>query len=228
MLQAVEPQGETTIRSDELELKDNGERTIFRGNVVLAQPPYTLLADEMVQTRATEIVDAKGHIRATWLRETGEKIVATGRRGRYNPAKKITELWNQATVTRWETAVDTMPVKLSADRFTALETEDVVWASSNVFVRQGTRMWAKADEAKLVRAEERVYFWGRKRPARIHYEDAQGMTDFNSWDGWISMNPKRARLMREVKGHVVPRKKEVPAAAAPVQGPALFPALPTP
>ena len=204
---AAERAANTTIQSDELELKDNGARTIFRGNVRLTQPPYTLTADQMVQTRATEIVDARGRVKATWQRETGEKVVATGQMARYNPKTKITELWSRATVTRWETAVDTMPVVLSAHHFKALETEDVVWASTDVHVRQGSQMWAKADEAKLVRAEERVYFWGRKRKAMIHYEDHQGVTDFRSWEGWLSMNPKRGRLMREVQGHIVPRKK---------------------
>jgi lipopolysaccharide transport protein LptA len=219
----------TTIRSDELELQDNGARTIFRGHVVLNQAPYTLKADQMIQTRATQIVEATGHITATWIRETGEKLVATGRRGRYNPVTRVTELWEKPVLTRWETAVDTMPVVLSARKFTARETEEVVLASSNVYVRQGTRMWGKADEAKYVRGEGRVYFWGRKRPASIHYQDVQGMTDFTSWEGWINLDPKKARLSREVRGHVVPKPQPpAPAPVGPVQGPALFPGLSKP
>src|SRR5579864_7779438 len=69
---------EATITSDQLELLDNGARSVFTGHVVLKQDPYLLLADRMIQTKATGIVDAYGHIQGTWITDKGEKVLAEG------------------------------------------------------------------------------------------------------------------------------------------------------
>src|SRR5438552_619671 len=93
---------EATITSDELEILNNGAKTVFTGHVILKQVPYVLLADRMVQTKATGIVEAAGHIHGTWTGPSGEKIVATGTHARYTPAAKSIELWDDARLTRWE------------------------------------------------------------------------------------------------------------------------------
>src|ERR1035438_9078044 len=74
---------EATITSDEFEAVDNGAQSIFTGHVVLTRSPYVLHADRMVRAKATEVVEANGHIQAVWIRPTGEKIIAVGGRARY-------------------------------------------------------------------------------------------------------------------------------------------------
>src|SRR5437899_2031491 len=54
----AESQSSATITSDELEIRDNGAQTFFRGHVVLTEKPYLLLSDEMIRTKSTGIVDA--------------------------------------------------------------------------------------------------------------------------------------------------------------------------
>src|SRR6266700_1967397 len=75
---------EATITSDELELQNNGEVTIFRGHVVLEQNPYQVRADKMVRTRATSIVDADGHVIGSWVSAKGEKIRVEGEKASYD------------------------------------------------------------------------------------------------------------------------------------------------
>src|SRR5439155_10293555 len=64
---------EATIASDELELRNNGEVTIFKGHVILKQDPYQVSSDRMVRTKATGIVEAAGHVKGTWISPKGEK-----------------------------------------------------------------------------------------------------------------------------------------------------------
>src|SRR3982750_4634162 len=44
---------EATISSDEMELLNNGAKTIFTGHVILEQKPYVLKADRMAQEKGS-------------------------------------------------------------------------------------------------------------------------------------------------------------------------------
>src|SRR5262245_3920083 len=100
ILRAEEPSA--TLTSDEMEIRDNGEVTSFRGHVVVKELPYELRADQMRQTKATGVVDAEGNIAGVWYAKSGEKVKAFGRKGRYQPSPETTELWDHAKLIRWE------------------------------------------------------------------------------------------------------------------------------
>ena len=65
------PAAEATITSDELEMLDNGARSIFRGHVELKQDPYLLLSDRMERIKETGVVVAKGHVHGSWAGPKG-------------------------------------------------------------------------------------------------------------------------------------------------------------
>jgi lipopolysaccharide transport protein LptA len=96
---AIAYASEATITSDELELQNNGEVTIFRGHVVLKQDPYEVRADRMVRTKATEVVDANGHAVGTWISAKGEKVRVEGEQARYQPSAHTVEVWGAQQVT---------------------------------------------------------------------------------------------------------------------------------
>ncbi len=87
-----------TITSDELELRDNGELTIFSGHVVLKQEPYKITADRMVRPKATEIVDASGRVTGNWLSAKHEKVRVASDYARYNPTAETIDLWGSSRV----------------------------------------------------------------------------------------------------------------------------------
>lgn len=89
---------EATITSDELELQNNGEVTIFRGHVVLKQDPYEIRADHMVRTKATGLVNADGHVMGTWVSAKGEKVQVQGDEALYKPAVETVEIWGKGRV----------------------------------------------------------------------------------------------------------------------------------
>jgi len=194
---------ETTITSDELEILDNGAQTVFTGHVVLTQDPYQLFADRMTQIKATGIVEAKGHIRGTWKGDKGERSVATGANARYTPAEKVTELWGDALLTRWETAADTQPVTVTADHFTAYDQDHTVHAQGHVVMQQPPGLRTLSDEAKYDRTTETIALWGA-HPVQVHWEDVKGAGDFEGERAWLVVSPKRAKLEHNVHGHVVP------------------------
>ncbi len=199
----VPPPPDATITSDALEMIDNGAKTFFKGHVVLKQEPYRLLADRMVQTKATQVVQAFGHIRGTWTAATGEKMLAVGDHATYSPAQQLTDLWGHAKVTRWENAVDTNPVVALADHFTASELDHTVLAHQRVWISQGKGLSIQADEARYVQADQIIYFSGEK-PVAVHYEGVKQNADFVSRKAQMSLSPKKARLIENVQGHVVP------------------------
>jgi lipopolysaccharide export system protein LptA len=197
------PTSEATIRSDELELQDNGAFTVFMGNVVLRQDPYLLKADRMVRSKATQIVDVKGRVKGTWNADTGEKFVAVGDFGRYSPTTEITELWGRSKVTRWETAKDTAPVVVTAERFIADRRAGTVRAVGKVEVVQSTTSRVRCEEALYVQKEQTIHLSG-PGGVFVHWEDARGISDFKGEKGRVILQPRSARLMEQVKGRVIP------------------------
>jgi lipopolysaccharide transport protein LptA len=199
------PRGDATITSDELELVEGGAQTVFQGRVVLTQDPYVLTANRMVRARDTGIVEAFGNIKGTWIAEKGEKMQASGERGRYVPGKETVELWERAKLMRWETATDTAPVVVTAKYFIAYRAENIVLAKENVHMEQRPRVKAQSEFAKFDQNERMLHLWGGDR-VRIWVEDGRGVGDFEAERARISLSPKGARLMDRVKGHVIPSK----------------------
>src|ERR1700687_31688 len=76
---------EATITSDELELQNNGEITIFSGHVVIKQDPYEVRSDRMVRTKVTGVVNAVGHVIGTWISPKKERVRVEGEQARYFP-----------------------------------------------------------------------------------------------------------------------------------------------
>jgi lipopolysaccharide export system protein LptA len=194
---------DATITSDEMQILDGGAKTIFNRHVVLKQDTYVIRADRMTRIKDTGIVDALGQVEGTWTSEKGEIMTARGKKARYTPSVKTLELWVDADVTRWETAQDTAPVIIQADRFIALQAERVVWAKENVRIRQTDRLKIRCDEAKFDEHERKLYLWGHPR-MDIHVKDQRGEGDFQGDQGWVTLSPKRAQLTGEVKGRVNP------------------------
>ncbi|HVM90792.1 MAG TPA: LptA/OstA family protein [Verrucomicrobiae bacterium] len=197
------PAPDATISSDELEMRDNGAASIFKGHVVLTQQPYVLHADRMVQTKATQLVEAFGHIRATSVSPSGEHYLATGERASYDPTQKLTELWQDARVVRWETAADTSPIVAVAEHFTASDLNHTIEAHGRVRIEQGKTFVVESDEAKYVEAEKVIYFWGLS-PVSVHYQGPKQLANFHGRKGQVYLSPKRARLIDQVQGRVIP------------------------
>jgi lipopolysaccharide export system protein LptA len=130
---------EATITSDQLEILDNGQKTIFLGHVVLKRAPYTLHADRMVRTQPGGRVEAEGAVIGTWQTEKSKGAIQSDS-AQYDPAKGITELWGQ-------------------------------------------------------------------RPVTLQVTEMQGSAQFEGDRGWMSLEPKKARLIGRVRGHILPAKR---------------------
>jgi len=201
-LHAAEPPP-ATITSDELDMRDNGERTFFHGHVVLTQDPYVLHSDEMERTKTTGLVEAHGHLEGLWLSEKGEKVKAYGKEGRYTPEPQVTQLWDHAHMIRWETVRDTEPVHIFAEHFTAYHQEREFYGKGHVIMRQREKLLSHSVEAKYDQKIQTVHLFGTQR-VFIHVADVKGLGDFTGDEAWVTLAPKTARMAGHVKGHVIP------------------------
>lgn len=198
------PTAEATITSDELEIRNNGEQTFFRGHVILTEEPYLLHADQMVRAKLTGIVTAHGHLDGTWLSEKGEKVKAFGEDGQYESQIPKTDLWGgHPEMIRWETSADTMPVHIMADRFEALHAKHEFYAIGHVVITRFPQALTRSDKANYDQKNQIIYLNG---PTRIfvHIADAKGVGDFTSEKGWMTLAPKTAHLEGHVLGHINP------------------------
>jgi lipopolysaccharide export system protein LptA len=194
---------EATISSDEMELLNNGAMTIFSGHVVLERPPYVLKADRMTREKTSGVVQSQGHIVGTWTQENGQKTVAEGSRASYVPGTETTELWGNPRVRHWDNAADMTPLEVTADRFIAQQREQMLYAKTNVWIRRGTQVQARSEEGQLDQAQQVVQLTGRT-PVQIDWADAQGTAHFTGERAVLYLSPRHARLMDNVKGHIVP------------------------
>jgi lipopolysaccharide export system protein LptA len=200
------PAKPTQITSDNLQLEKGGLLTLFRGNVLLKQLEQWIKADVMTRSRLTGVANAKGNVVGTWFSPKGEKIIGVGDFARYIPLAQTTELWGDgriATLTRWETVGDTMPVVMNAIHFTAKQKENVMLAHDQVVITQAPRFVGHSEEALYDRNAGTLEMWGLKQVA-IHLNDGKGSGDFLSDRAWMNLEPRRARLTGHVTGHVIP------------------------
>ena len=203
---ASKPAAEATITSDELEMRDNGEETFFRGHVILKEDPYLLHADQMIRTKRTGIVTAHGHLKGTWLSEKGEKVAAFGDDGRYEPDLPKTELWGgKPEMIRWATAADTEPVHIVADHFEALHAEHEFYALGHVVITQKPKILTRSDKANFDQKAQIIHLYGPTR-VFVHIADAKGAGDFTGDKGWMTLAPRTAHMEGHVIGHVDPGK----------------------
>src|SRR5262245_21620291 len=70
--------GDVTISSDEMELQDHGNKTIFQGHVALRGDSYVLKANRMTRTQKTDVVEAQGRVQGTWNQPGGGTARAAG------------------------------------------------------------------------------------------------------------------------------------------------------
>ena len=201
---ASKPSPEATITSDELEIRNNGEETFFRGHVILKEDPYLLHADQMVRAKLTGIVTAHGRLDGTWLSEKGEKVKAYGEDGQYEAQIPKTELWGgHPELIRWETSADTAPVHIVADRFEALHAEKEFYAFGHVVITQKPKVLARSDKANYDQKAQTIHLYGPTR-VFVHIADAKGSGDFTGDKGWVTLAPKTAHMEGHVLGHVDP------------------------
>jgi lipopolysaccharide export system protein LptA len=195
---------EATITSDELEIRHNGEETFFRGHVVLTDTPYVLNADRMLRVKTTGIVTAGGHLEGAWLSEKGEKINASGNEGRYEPQPPRTELWGgKPELVRWETAADTTPVHITADRFIAEHEARQFYALGHVVITQKPKVLSRSDKARYDQKAQTIHLYGPTR-VFVHISDAKGVGEFTAEKGWVTLAPKTAHMAGHVLGHIDP------------------------
>lgn len=195
---------EATLTSDELEIVENGAKTVFRGHVRLTHQAYRMESDVMTRSGADGPVLARGRVKGTWTSPSGERMEATGGQARYDPAQETVELWDSPRVTRYATAVDTAPVIIDAERFIAHRREQVVWAKRDVRLRQGDQIRVRAGEARYDQPQRLITAWGGPR-VQIDVEDGRGRAAFESDQAVVSLEDRRARLLSRVRGRVTPR-----------------------
>jgi lipopolysaccharide export system protein LptA len=194
---------DATITSDQMELFDNGTKTVFTGHVVLERSPYVMTADRMTRYQATGIVEAENHVVGTWIKPTGEMTKAVGGRARYDPQAQTTDLWETPSLTHWDTAKDPTPLVVTAERFIAHHDTQMLFAKEDVTIRRGTVFQTHSDQAQFDQKMQVIHLWGSHKTA-IQWEDAQGSGHFLSERALLYLSPKRARLMDNVTGHVIP------------------------
>jgi len=203
---AESPNKEAEITSDRLQLQKGGVETLFQGNVFLKQLAQWIKADKMTRSRVTGVAEAYGHVRGTWFTENKEKIIGLGDRARYIPLSQTTELWSikeTAQLTRWETERDTQPVVMHAMHFTAKQQENRMLAHTKVVITQTPRFESHSEEGLYDRTAGTLTLWGQTQ-VQMHINDGKGSGDFVSDKAIISLNPKKAHLTGNVKGHVIP------------------------
>lgn len=87
-----------TITSDELELQNNGEVTIFRGHVILKQEAYEIRAHQMKRLKNTGNVEASGQVVGTWISAKQDKVRVESDEALYRPASDTVDLWGRKPV----------------------------------------------------------------------------------------------------------------------------------
>jgi lipopolysaccharide export system protein LptA len=172
-LGAREPK--TVITGDQMEILQNGKKVVFSGNSRVRRGESTLNADQLVQDKANNRIEAAGRIGFRGYTRDRELVVGRSEKAIYNPDSGQGELWEGRPQIVYHVKNSTGPVEVEADRIRFDQAREEIAANGNVDIVSSSAT-AHAPAALFRQQEKRVILTGQKPQPLLVYrgEDQKG------------------------------------------------------
>jgi lipopolysaccharide export system protein LptA len=112
------PQPKTIITGDKMQIKKSGEQVVFTGNALVKRGADTLAADQIIQNKKDNTVDAIGNVDFNSVTTDTEPVHFLAGRAHYRLQTKSGRLWENRPLATWMPAASTAPVTMQADTIT--------------------------------------------------------------------------------------------------------------
>jgi len=172
-LGAKEPK--TVVTGDQMEILQSGDKIIFTGNSRVSRGESVLNADQLIQDKKNNRIEAAGKVNFRSYTQERETVFGRSDKAIYSPESGQGELWGGRPKIIYNVKNSTGPVEVEADRINFDQKKEDIFASGNVEIVSSS-MSAYAPSAQFRQNEKQVVLTGQKPQPLIVYrgEDQQG------------------------------------------------------
>jgi lipopolysaccharide export system protein LptA len=165
----------TVITGDSMEMIDAGKKVVFSGGAKVVHGKDILKADEIIQDKTENTVNAKGNINFQTLVNEDELMTGTAAKMLYNITTESGQLKENRPKLIYKVKTSTQPVTLTADNIDFDHIKGYSNASGNVEIISSSAS-AYSQRAQFYYKEKKVVLNGGKEQPRVNYT-AQGRND---------------------------------------------------
>jgi len=192
------------ITGETMELKDDGDITVFRGGVKLQKGASTLLGDEMQYDKQKGFVEIDGNVLVRFRSEKNETVYAKGDAAEYHEHAGAGHIWGKPEIIR--TAGDEMgQINLYAKDLYFNEGKEEIRATGGVHIIQH-QTESRSQEA-LFKNKEDVLILSGKKPVLLR-KDSESMGEYHGDTITILYKEEKIILRNNVRGWIRLAKKE--------------------
>jgi lipopolysaccharide export system protein LptA len=172
-LGAKEPK--TIITGDQMEILQGGQKLIFTGNSRVSRGESVLNADQMIQDKKNNRIEAAGKVNFRSYTQEREAVFGRSEKAIYSPESGQGELWGGRPKIIYNVKNSTGPIELEADRINFDQKKEDIFASGNVEIVSSS-VSAYSPSAQFNQNEKQVVLTGQKPQPLIVYrgEDRKG------------------------------------------------------
>lgn len=197
----------TVVTGESMEMIDAGKRVIFSGNARVVHGQDVLNADEIVQDKVSDVVNAKGNVNFQTVSDDNELIKGTADRAVYNLTTKSGQLSEKRPKLYYVIKNSTSPVTVQADIIDINQGANRADAAGNVVIISSSAS-AYSGRALFVYSDKKLFLTGTTDQPKIFYF-AQGRKDrFFADKITMFVDKKRIILEGNVKGFVKEMNKK--------------------
>jgi len=191
----------TFINGQRMEIISGGKKIKFDGGASVRRDSSTLVADQLIQDKESNLLSAYGNVKIKTTTEIGEKLNARSQSAKYNMTTQSGELLGKHSEVVYISSDSLTNATLFANNIMLNKSSESISAFGDVEVITSSGL-AKADRALFSQKEKQIMFSGVPRPLVVFDNGLADRAEILSDTATIRMGKKQAVFNGNVSGTI--------------------------
>lgn len=204
----AQEQEKAELTGDRMEIKNSGEKTIFKGNAKIVRGSNTITSDTMFYYKNNSRIDAVGDVKFMVKNEDGGVISASSQEATYNTKDYSGKLWGGKPVIEYNVKNSTDKIYLYADELYLNKDFQSAKAENNVTIVSSSGT-ITSDNAFLDKKNNILFMHKDKNKPCIDAYQNDKKANFKADEISLFYNDKTVKMNKNVEGKIIMDELEV-------------------
>ena len=191
----------TFINGQRMEIISGGKQVKFDGGAFVRRDSSTLVADQLIQDKESNLLSAYGNVEIKTITEIGEKLHTRSQSAKYNMTTQNGELSGKRSEVVYTSSDSLTNATLFANSIMLNKSSESIAASGDVEVITSSGL-AKADKAFFSQKKKQIVFSGVPRPLVVFDSGLDNRAEILSDTATVKMGKKQIIFNGNVSGTV--------------------------
>jgi|GEM_PF-4454994 len=191
----------TFIKGQKMEIISSGKKIKFDGGASVRRGSSTLVADQLIQDKESNLLSAYGNVEIKTTTEIGEKLNARSQSAKYNMTTESGELLGNRSEVVYSSSDSLTNATLFANSINLNKSSGSIAAFGDVEVITSSGL-VKANSALFSQKEKQIVFSGVPRPLVIFDDGLANRAEILSDTATVKLEKKRIIFNGNVDGTV--------------------------